>query len=147
MAQSIVDWFAVDWRREIVDKRITMLWLIAPLFNQLVQEMPDLFAGVMQLMIGGDALSPASRQQLQAWLIANTTGGKRLRAGLPPDWQVGEKTGTATRVGANDAGFARPPHGTPVLISAYLQTTRIAPAQRDEILATVGRLAAELVQG
>ena len=108
---------------------------------------PRAMATTLRALLFGDALSPASRQQLQAWLIANTTGGKRLRAGLPPDWQVGEKTGTATRVGANDAGFARPPHGTPVLISAYLQTTRIAPAQRDEILATVGRLAAELVQG
>ena len=52
-------------RREIVDKRITMLWLIAPLFNQLVQEMPDLFAGVKQLMIGGDALSPAHVQMVR----------------------------------------------------------------------------------
>jgi amino acid adenylation domain-containing protein/non-ribosomal peptide synthase protein (TIGR01720 family) len=42
---------------EIRQKRITALWLIAPLFNQLVQEKPDMFAGVKHLLIGGDALS------------------------------------------------------------------------------------------
>jgi amino acid adenylation domain-containing protein/non-ribosomal peptide synthase protein (TIGR01720 family)/FkbM family methyltransferase len=44
---------------EIRDKRIATLWLTAPLFNQLVQEKPEMFAGVKQLMLGGDALSPA----------------------------------------------------------------------------------------
>ena len=43
---------------EIRDKRIATLWLIAPLFNRLVQEKPDMFVGVKQLMLGGDALSP-----------------------------------------------------------------------------------------
>jgi beta-lactamase class A len=42
----------------------------------------------------GDTLSDASRQQLEGWLLKNTTGAKRLRAGLPSTWQVGDKTGT-----------------------------------------------------
>ncbi|MEQ1511207.1 MAG: amino acid adenylation domain-containing protein [Lysobacteraceae bacterium] len=42
---------------ELREKRISLLWLIAPLFNQLIQEAPEMFAGVKQLMIGGDALS------------------------------------------------------------------------------------------
>ena len=43
---------------EIQDKQVTFLWVVAPLFNQLVQTKPDLFAGVKRIMIGGDALSP-----------------------------------------------------------------------------------------
>jgi beta-lactamase class A len=42
----------------------------------------------------GPVLSPASRQQLVAWLVANQTGDKRLRAGLPAGWKVGDKTGS-----------------------------------------------------
>jgi len=42
----------------------------------------------------GNALTPGSRERLISWLVANTTGGKRLRAGLPPSWRVGDKTGT-----------------------------------------------------
>jgi beta-lactamase class A len=42
----------------------------------------------------GDVLRPASRAQWVDWLRANTTGDKRLRAGLPAAWRVGDKTGT-----------------------------------------------------
>ncbi|PUA27190.1 MAG: non-ribosomal peptide synthetase [Cellvibrio sp. 79] len=48
----------VQLAHEIRDKQVTFLWVVAPLFNQLVQARPDLFAGVKRIMIGGDALSP-----------------------------------------------------------------------------------------
>ena len=43
---------------ELESKRVTTLWLIAPLFNQLVQEVPSMFAGLRRVIVGGDALSP-----------------------------------------------------------------------------------------
>jgi len=48
----------VSLSREIIDKQVTFLWVVSPLFNQLIQEKPDLFAPVKRIMIGGDALSP-----------------------------------------------------------------------------------------
>ena len=78
--------------------------------------------------------------------MANTTGARRLRAGFPSGWQVGEKTGTASRVGANDVGFVRPPMGTPVVVVAYLETTAVPMAQRDEAIAEVGQLVARWLQ-
>ncbi len=48
----------VQLAHEIRAKQVTFLWVVAPLFNQLVQARPDLFAGVKRIMIGGDALSP-----------------------------------------------------------------------------------------
>jgi beta-lactamase class A len=48
----------------------------------------------LKTLLLGDTLSAASRQQLEVWLVKNTTGDKRLRAGLPATWQVGDKTGT-----------------------------------------------------
>ena len=53
-------------------------------------------------LVLGDALSDGSREQLVAWLRANTTGGARLRAGVPADWRVGDKTGTGERGTTND---------------------------------------------
>lgn len=38
--------------------QISMLWLTAPLFNQIVEENPASFAGLRKLIVGGDALSP-----------------------------------------------------------------------------------------
>ena len=57
----------------------------------------------LQRLVLGDALSNASRQLLTKWLVGNTTGGKRLRAGVPDTWRVGEKTGTF-QSDANDSG-------------------------------------------
>ena len=48
----------------------------------------------MRKLLLGNALSASSRAQLASWLIATKTGAKRLRAGLPKDWRVGDKTGT-----------------------------------------------------
>ncbi|MFD0934984.1 class A beta-lactamase, partial [Methylobacterium trifolii] len=38
----------------------------------------------LQAILLGDALSPAGRERLEGWMVAARTGGKRLRAGLPP---------------------------------------------------------------
>lgn len=42
----------------LIKNNITVLWLTAPLFNQLVEEIPHMFKNVKYLLTGGDALSP-----------------------------------------------------------------------------------------
>ena len=54
---------------------------------------PAAMAADLQKLALGDALSRGSRAQFVAWLVANTTGGAKLRAGVPEDWTVGDKTG------------------------------------------------------
>ena len=44
---------------------------------------PAAMVADMRTILLGEALSEASRQQLIAWLVANTTGNARLRAGVP----------------------------------------------------------------
>ncbi|MFC7647219.1 class A beta-lactamase [Streptosporangium lutulentum] len=48
----------------------------------------------------GTALDAKDRARLNGWLIANKTGGERIRAGLPKTWIVGDKTGTTSFYGA-----------------------------------------------
>jgi len=102
---------------------------------------PRAMARTLRTLLLGEALSPASRAQLAAWLKANTTGGKRLRAGVPEGWAIGEKTGTAGQ-SANDAGIVWPPGRAPLLVSAYLADSPATPAVREQTLAGVGRLLA-----
>lgn len=90
----------------------------------------------------GDALSAGSRERLKAWLLANRTGGTRLRAGLPPDWRVGDKTGTGDRGTANDVGFLLPPGGAPILAAVYLTGTTGSPDGRNAAIADVARMLA-----
>ena len=106
---------------------------------------PRAMALTLQKLLLGDALSPASRQRLQQWLVGNTTGDKRLRAGLPAGWRVGDKTGT-NRSDANDIGIAWPANGrAPLIITAYLAESSADSTTKDATLAGVARLAASLV--
>jgi beta-lactamase class A len=75
----------------------------------------------LKRLLLGDVLTPASRTRLLTWLRANTTGATRLRAGLPPQWQWGDKTGaSAERYGlVNDIGIAVPPGRKPILMICY----------------------------
>lgn len=42
----------------LIKNKITVLWLTAPLFNQLCEENPHMFRNVKTLLTGGDVLSP-----------------------------------------------------------------------------------------
>ncbi len=99
----------------------------------------------LQAVLLGEALSGASRAQLLQWLDANQTGGQRLRAGVPADWRVGDKTGSGDQGTANDIGILRPPGRAPVLVTAYLTETAAPMAARNTTLASVGAAVAAWV--
>jgi beta-lactamase class A len=73
----------------------------------------------MQRFLVSDELSTSSREQLVAWLTASKTGAKRLRAGVPPDWRVGGKTGTSGNGVVNDIALVWLPDRSTLLVSAY----------------------------
>ncbi|MFJ7203650.1 class A beta-lactamase [Streptomyces sp. NPDC098789] len=81
----------------------------------------------------GTALTPADRTRLTDWLLANTTGGAKLRAGLPADWLVAEKTGGGRYGTNNDAGIAWPP-GRPPVVMTVLTTKHAPDATADDAL-------------
>ena len=105
---------------------------------------PVAMAGVLRQTVLGAALSPASRQQLTAWLVANKTGDKRLRAGVPQGWRIGDKTGTGNNNATNDIGVIWPPGRAPLVVTAYYTESRASFPEREAVLAEVGRLAASL---
>ena len=99
----------------------------------------------LRALLLDDALSAASRAQLIDWLVANTTGGQRLRAGVPADWRAGDKTGTGGHGATNDVAILWPPGRGPLLVSAYYAEADASQDQRNAVLADVGRIVAGLV--
>lgn len=89
-------------------------------------------------------LTPSSRSQLAAWLIANKTGDARLRAGLPKTWLVGDRTGTNgdKHGNANDIAVIWPADRPPLIVTAYCEIPAIAADRRDAVIAGIGRIAA-----
>ena len=107
--------------------------------------MLDAMLKTMQKIVTGDSLSSASRDQITRWLIDNKTGDKKLRAGLPAGWRVGDKTGSGGHGSNNDIGVLWPPDRAPVLVTSFLMRTSADLTVRDRAIAEVGRLVAELV--
>jgi beta-lactamase class A len=95
-----------------------------------------------KIVVGKRALSEASQKQLVEWMMANTTGQQRLRAGLPSSWKVGDKTGTGKNGSTNDIATAWPPNREPILITAYFVGSNASSENRDAALANVGRIVA-----
>ncbi|MGJ7487991.1 class A beta-lactamase [Variovorax sp. LT2P21] len=106
---------------------------------------PAAMLGLMQKLVLGNALKPASRAQLRDWLIANKTGGQKIRAGLPAGWQVGDKTGGGAFGTNNDVAVVWPPGRPPILVTTYLTQTQAPLAQRDAALAAVAALIPDFV--
>ncbi len=98
----------------------------------------------LRTLLLGDALSPASRHQLSAWMIEGKTGGARLRAGMPAHWLVGEKTGTNSVGNASDIGVAWPGERGAVIAVAYTFLPEADSDTHDGVIAEIGRLAATL---
>lgn len=94
----------------------------------------------LQKLVLGDALALPQREQLVAWLKGNTTGGKRMLAGVPKGWIVGDKTGTGSYGSTNDAGVLWPLNGAPIVAVVYFtQKTENAPP-RDDVIASATRI-------
>ncbi|WP_375459359.1 class A beta-lactamase [uncultured Enterovirga sp.] len=104
---------------------------------------PAAMADVLRaLVLGETALKETSRERLKAWLLGNQTGATRLRAGLPADWRIGEKTGTGDNGTSNDVGIIWPPGRPPLVITAYLTGSTASADSRNGTLAEVARAVA-----
>lgn len=113
---------------------------------------PAAMARTAARLFSDELLSPVSRERLRSWMIATRTGLHRLRAGLPADWAIGDKTGTANHPESgnqhHDVAVVWLPGRAPVAIAAYYAADGHYAALRprdDAVLAEVGRIAGEWI--
>jgi beta-lactamase class A len=90
-----------------------------------------------------DALSAASRQQLETWLAGNQTGAQLIRAGVPGTWKVGDKTGRSGQGAVNDVAILHPPDGQAIFLAIYSNGSNARPNEQDSALSEVARIVAE----
>ena len=104
---------------------------------------PRAMAASMQKVLVGNVLSDGSRGQLQAWLVGDKVGDKRLRAGLPGSWRIGDKTGTGERGSTNAVAIIWPPERAPLIATVYYTESSAPMEARNAIHKEVGGLIAE----
>jgi beta-lactamase class A len=97
----------------------------------------------MRAVLTGSALSEASRRQLESWLVDDKVGDKRLRAGLPPSWRVGDKTGSGDNGSTDCIAILRPPGRAPLLAAVYFTGSTASTEARNAVHKEIGALIAE----
>jgi beta-lactamase class A len=104
---------------------------------------PAAMASDLRRFLLGEVLSQASREHLTGWMVNCKTGGNRLRAGLPKDWKIGDKTGNNGKDAAGDIAIAWPASGGPVVMAAYTQGGSPTPDQLTAVFTEIGRMVGE----
>ena len=91
----------------------------------------------MQKILLGDVLSVLMREKLESWMIQNITGNAMIRAGVPRDWRVGDKTGQNQTGNSNDIAIIRRPDGRTILLCIYIDAPGESAERRAKIIADV----------
>ncbi len=108
---------------------------------------PAAMARTVHRLVASGPLDDAHRAILRQWMRETTTGLEKVRAGLPAEWEVGDKTGNSgewpgmgyTRA---DIGYVAAPTGDTVTFAAYHRSPQGAPVEAgaaDAAFAEIGR--------
>jgi len=106
---------------------------------------PAAMCADLQRLLTSDFLTTASRTKLEGWMRQNQTGSKLIRAALPSDWQVGDKTGRSGDGATNDIAIVRPPGGGPIFLAIYTVDPSETPEAREKLVAEVAKTAIALL--
>jgi|SRR6185312_1156983 len=101
---------------------------------------PAAMAENLRRLVLGKVLSPASRERLTGWMLDCKTGNDRLRAGIPKNWRIGDKTGNNGKDAFGDIAVAWPKSDAPVLICAYTQGGSPTDARVGAVFVDIGRM-------
>jgi len=108
---------------------------------------PRAMAATLRNFVLGEVLADGSRKLLTRWLLGCQTGDNRLRAGLPKDWRIGDKTGNNGKDAAADIAVVWPDPDQPILISVYTQGGAPTEDEHDQLFSAVGRTVALRLKG
>ncbi|RYY80297.1 MAG: class A beta-lactamase [Moraxellaceae bacterium] len=105
---------------------------------------PAAMADTLQRLLVSNVLADTQRALLLYWLKNNTTGNARIRAGVPKDWVVGDKTGTGAYGTSNDIGIIWPAQQAPIIVAIYFTTPLKTAKPNDPVIAAVSRIMSQV---
>lgn len=105
---------------------------------------PAKMAETIGKLVLGDALGEPERRQLTDWLVGNEVGGPLLRAGMPGDWRIADRTGAGGHGTRGIVAVMWPPARKPIIAAVYLTETDASMDARNAAIAEIGKaIAAE----
>ena len=99
---------------------------------------PEAMAQMLRQLLNGKILTPASQQQLMAWMEADKVGGPLIRSVMPAGWFIADKTGAGER-GSRGIVAALGPDGKPArIVVIYITETQATMDERNKKIADIG---------
>nr|AIA16206.1 ClassA_beta_lactamase [uncultured bacterium]AIA16540.1 ClassA_beta_lactamase [uncultured bacterium] len=98
----------------------------------------------LKALAEGKLLSRTSTEKLLSIMEMTVTGPDRLKAGLPPGWKIGHKTGTSftwngRAAATNDVGILTAPNAARIAIAVFVTDSRHSPDERALVIAKAAK--------
>lgn len=108
---------------------------------------PAKMAAGLQKILTSSSLSPAYRETLTTWMREDKVGDALLRAALPKEWAIADKTGAGGHGSRAIIAAVYPPKQPPFYVAMYITQTTAPMKTADATIAATGkRLFASLSQ-
>ncbi|MGW2089545.1 class A beta-lactamase [Streptomyces sp. NPDC001880] len=105
---------------------------------------PRALAGDLRAFVLGDVLGKGERAQLTKWLRTNATGDELIRAGMPKEWVIGDKTGAGGTYGTrNDIAVVWPPDSAPIVVAILSNRSEEDAGYDNELIAQAASVVAD----
>ncbi|POF32306.1 class A beta-lactamase [Roseibium marinum] len=104
---------------------------------------PNAAAETLKKLVLEEALPADARQTLTNWLTGNKVGDATLRAGLPDNWRIADKTGAGANGSRNNIAVIWPDGRAPVVIAVYITETSASFEARNGAIAEIGAALAD----
>lgn len=99
---------------------------------------PATMVETLESLLFGDVLSHDARRQLELWMQQDKVADALIRASLPKDWAIGDKTGAGGNGSRSIIAVIRTPAGDPWLAAIYLTGNSADMATRNTAIARIG---------
>lgn len=104
---------------------------------------PNAIVNSLRKILLGDVLSVSSRSKLTQWMLDDQVAGALLRASLPPDWKIADKTGAGGYGSRSIVAVIWPPKKQPLVVGIYITQTKASLQASNQAIARIGEVLQE----
>lgn len=101
---------------------------------------PNAMVNNLRKLVLGDTLSDGSRDTLVSWLKGNRVSDNLLRAAIPQDWKIGDRSGAGGYGSRSITAVLWPPNREPLVLAIYITETEATFDERNDAIADIGHV-------
>lgn len=106
---------------------------------------PNDIVSSLRKIVLGNGLSVSSRNVLTQWMLDDQVAGTLLRASLPSNWKIADKTGAGGYGSRSIVAVIWPPSKQPVVVGIYVTQTKASLQASNEAIARIGAALKEAI--